>query len=136
MRKTYVSEQRRGRKSIHSFLVFRDVCLFGIAVVNQPEGLLDARFTKKGKIKHHFYAMNSISIVFIEVEMFLFVGGKQRLDVLEQVLAECAACDYANSKAKHWVPILAILCDGLSFEFVVTTLVSSTSTHPVDLSLA
>jgi hypothetical protein len=29
------------------------------------------------------------------------------------------ACDYANSKYQHWVPILAILCDGANFEFLV-----------------
>jgi len=29
------------------------------------------------------------------------------------------ACDYANSKRQHWVPILAILCDGEKFEFLV-----------------
>jgi hypothetical protein len=29
------------------------------------------------------------------------------------------ACDYANSKYQHWVPILAILCDGERFEFLV-----------------
>ncbi|KUM59627.1 hypothetical protein ACN42_g7508 [Penicillium freii] len=35
-----------------------------------------------------------------------------------QVLAECAACDYANLEG-HWVPVLAILCDGNNFEFLV-----------------
>jgi hypothetical protein len=29
------------------------------------------------------------------------------------------ACDYANSKRQHWVPILAILCDGEKFEFLI-----------------
>jgi hypothetical protein len=29
------------------------------------------------------------------------------------------ACDYANSKFQHWVPILVILCDGERFEFLV-----------------
>jgi hypothetical protein len=29
------------------------------------------------------------------------------------------ACDYLNSKREHWVPILAILCDGEKFEFLV-----------------
>jgi hypothetical protein len=94
------------------------VCLFGNAVVNKPEGLLDAEFTKKGRIEHHFYAVSSISIVFIEVKKNLVVG-KGKLDIIGQVLAECAACDYANSKIQHWVPILAILCDGERFEFMV-----------------
>ncbi|KAJ5515633.1 hypothetical protein N7527_007193 [Penicillium freii] len=38
---------------------------------------------------------------------------------IAQVLAECAACDYANLKEGHWVPVLAILCDGSNFEFLV-----------------
>ena len=78
--------------------------------------------------------MNSVSIVFIEVKK-TYVFGKGRLDVIAQVLAECAgmsdfspfwlqlliilACDYTNSKGQHWVPILAILCDGEKFEFLV-----------------
>lgn len=45
--------------------------------------------------------------------------GKSGLDVKGQVLAECAASDYANLKEGHWVPILAILCDGNNFEFFV-----------------
>ena len=65
--------------------------------------------------------------------------GKARLDVVAQVLAEAIgmsdfillqlpiltallimlACDYANSKHRHWVPILAILCDGVNLEFLV-----------------
>lgn len=31
----------------------------------------------------------------------------------------CIACDYANYKDGHWVPILAILCDGNNFEYFV-----------------
>ena len=62
------------------------VCLFGSAVINQPEGLLEAEFTKMGRIEHHFYAMNSISIVFIEVKKELVIG-RGRLDVVAQILA-------------------------------------------------
>ena len=133
------NEEARSR--FISSLFSEIVCLFGNAVVNEPEGLLDAQFTKKGKIKHHFYAMRSISIVFIEVEK-TYALGKGRLDVIAQVLAESAgmsdfplfwlqlqilttlliilmlACDYVNSKHQHWVPILAILCDGEKFEFL------------------
>ena len=57
--------------------------LFGCAIVNNPEGLLDAEFT------HHFCSMNSASIVFIEVKK-TYVMGEGRLDVIAQVLAECA----------------------------------------------
>ena len=114
------------------------MCLFGSAVINKPEGLLEAEYTKKGRIEHHFYAMNSISIVFIEVKKE-YTMGSGRLDVIAQILAESAgmsfpppslccnfmtpliilACDYANSKRQHWMPILAILCDGERFEFLV-----------------
>ena len=34
-------------------------------------------------------------------------------------VAHAIACDYANSKYQHWVPILAILCDGEKFDFFV-----------------
>ena len=34
-------------------------------------------------------------------------------------LLRILACDYLNSKRQHWVPILAILCDGEKFEFLV-----------------
>jgi hypothetical protein len=64
------------------------VSLFGCAIVNNLEGLLDAEFTKKGRIKHHFYSMNSASIVFIEVKK-TYVMGEGRLDIIAQVLAEC-----------------------------------------------
>jgi hypothetical protein len=116
------------------------VSLFECAIINNPEGLLDAEFTKKGRIEHHFCSMNSVSVVFIEVKK-TYVLGKGRLDIIAQVLAECAgmsdfslfwlqllilttllitlACDYVNSIAQHWVPILAILCDGEKFEFLV-----------------
>src|SRR5205085_12047596 len=65
------------------------VSLFGCAIINNPEGLLEAEFTKKGRIEHHFCSMNSVSIVFIEVKKN-YVIGKGRLDVIAQVLAECA----------------------------------------------
>ena len=29
------------------------------------------------------------------------------------------ACDYVNLKDQHWLPILAILCNGEKFEFLV-----------------
>jgi hypothetical protein len=109
-------EEARGR-FIASF--FSEIlCLFGSGVVNKPEGVLDAQFTKRGRIEHHFYAMSSVSIVFIQVKK-TYVTGNGRLDVIVQVLAECDACDYVNSKSGHWAPILAILCDGEKFEFLV-----------------
>jgi hypothetical protein len=65
------------------------VALFRCAILNNPEGLLDAEFTKKERIEHHFCSMNSVSIVFIEVKK-TYAMGKGRLDVIAQVLAECA----------------------------------------------
>jgi hypothetical protein len=67
----------------------RVVSLFGCAIINNPEGLLEAEFTKKGRIEHHFCSMNSVSIVFIEVKK-TYAMGRGRLDVIAQVLAECA----------------------------------------------
>jgi hypothetical protein len=116
------------------------IFLFGNTVVNKLEALLDSEFTKRGRIEHHFYAMKSVSIVFVEVKEASTMG-MGRLDIIAQVLAECAsmfiifffftptpdfhsnayniACDYVNAKVQHWVPVLAILCDGDSFEFLV-----------------
>ena len=65
------------------------MALFGCAVINRPEGLLDAEFIKKGRIQHYFCSMNSVSIVFIEVKKS-YVLGDGRLDAIAQVLAESA----------------------------------------------
>ena len=72
------------------------MCLFGSAVINQPEGLLEAEYTKRGRIEHHFYAMNSISIVFIEVKKAEAMGSG-RLDVVAQILAESAGMSFPLS---------------------------------------
>jgi len=65
------------------------VCLFGSAIINKPEGLLDAEYTERGKILHHFCSLSSVGIIFIEVKKDL-VLGKGKLDVIAQVLAESA----------------------------------------------
>ena len=65
------------------------MCLFGSAIINKPEGLLDAEFTERGKIVHHFCSLSSVSIVFIEVQKNL-VSGRGKLHVIAQVLAESA----------------------------------------------
>jgi hypothetical protein len=72
------------------------VCQFGSAVINKPEGLLEAEFTKKGRIGHHFYAMNSISIIFIEVKK-TYAMGSGRLDIVAQILAESAGMSFPPS---------------------------------------
>ncbi|KAL4960359.1 uncharacterized protein BDV14DRAFT_182813 [Aspergillus stella-maris] len=113
---THDNEGARSR--FLSFLFNRIVGLFGSAITNKPEGLLECKFSRRGRIEHHFVSVGSISIVFIEVKRELSTG-KARLDVIGQVLAECATCDYANQKEGHWAPILAVLCDGANFEFFV-----------------
>lgn len=71
-------------------LFSRIVSLFGHAVTNNPEGLLESEFAKKGRIEHHFIAVKSASIVFIQVKKTMFMGKGRQLDVIGQVLAECA----------------------------------------------
>ena len=65
------------------------MCLFRSAIINTPEGLLDSEFTRKGRIEHHFYAMDSISIIFIEIKK-TYISGRGRLDLIAQVLVEAA----------------------------------------------
>jgi hypothetical protein len=69
------------------------VCLFGGSVINKLEGLLESEFTKRGRIEHHFYAMQSVSIIFIEIKKE-YTSGTGRLDVLAQVLAESAGMPF------------------------------------------
>jgi hypothetical protein len=75
------------------------VCLFGSAMVNKLERLLDSKFIKWRKIEHHFYAMNSVSIVFFEVKKVMAVG-KRKLDVIVQVFVECAVMSNLNDQCK------------------------------------
>jgi hypothetical protein len=93
-RSRYITSVSRTKFPIRSNLthlqLFSEVVsLFGCAIINKPEGLLDAEFTKKGRIEYHFCSMNSVSIVFIEVEK-AYVFGNGRLDIIAQVLAESA----------------------------------------------
>ena len=67
----------------------RIVGLFDSTITNKPEGLLQSKFSRRDRIEHHFVSVGSISIVFIEVKRELS-AGKARLDVIGQVLAECA----------------------------------------------
>jgi hypothetical protein len=55
---------------------------------------MESDITRKGRIEHHFYALDSISIVFLKVKKDM-VAGKARLDVIAQVLAECAGMSKA-----------------------------------------
>ncbi|KAL2864582.1 uncharacterized protein BJX67DRAFT_360907 [Aspergillus lucknowensis] len=111
-------DNEEARSRYISVLFNRIIGVFGTAIVNKPEGLLDSRFSKRGRIEHHFVSLRSTSVVFIEVKR-IWTLGKGRLDVKAQVLAECAACDFANQKEGYWTPILAVLCDGINLEFMV-----------------
>ena len=51
----------------------------------QTRRVTGCRVYQKGGIEHHFYAVTSISIVFIEVKKNLVVG-KGKLDIIGQVL--------------------------------------------------
>ncbi|KAL4878022.1 hypothetical protein BJY04DRAFT_196918 [Aspergillus karnatakaensis] len=111
-------DNEEARSRFIASLFNRIVSLFGSAITNKPEGLLESKFSRRGRIEHHFISVGLISIVFIEVKRELNTG-RVRDDVIAQVLAECAACDYANQKQGQWAPILAILCDGEHFRFFV-----------------
>jgi hypothetical protein len=75
-------QNEEARNRFITSLFSRIVSLFGHAVINNPEGLLESEFAKKGWIKHHFIAMQSVGIVFIEVKKTMFVGKGRRLDVI------------------------------------------------------
>jgi hypothetical protein len=51
--------------------------------------MLDSEFTRRGKIEYTFYALDTVSVVFIEVKK-TYIAGPERLDVIAQVLAESA----------------------------------------------
>lgn len=51
--------------------------------------MIQGEFTRHGRIEHHFGALDSISIVFVEVKREL-ATGKAKLDAKAQVLAEAA----------------------------------------------
>src|SRR5271156_213548 len=61
--------------------------LFRNSEARSSEGLLDADFTKRRRIEHYFYAMGTVSIVFIQVKKH-YATGREKLDVIAQALAE------------------------------------------------
>jgi hypothetical protein len=69
---------------------------------------LEAEYTKRGRIEHHFYAMNSVSIVFIEVKK-AYNMGRARLDVIAQILAESAGMSFYSL-----LPFVAALANNTS----------------------
>ncbi|OJJ04106.1 hypothetical protein ASPVEDRAFT_770638 [Aspergillus versicolor CBS 583.65] len=89
------NEEARSRFLL--FLFNRIIGLFGSAITNKPGGLLESKFSKRGRIKHDFISVGSISIVFLEVKKELSTG-KARLDVIGQVLAKSATYDFRQSE--------------------------------------
>jgi hypothetical protein len=120
-------------------LFSRIVSLFGHAVTNNPEELLESEFAKKGKDRTSFYCREISQHCFHRSqEVHVYGQGKTigcnragscRMCWYDLIfpslpprlteMCMIVACDYTNSKAQHWVPILAILCDGWSFQFLV-----------------
>ena len=70
---------------------------------------MEAEYTKRGRIEHHFYAMNSVSIVFIEVKK-AYTMGRARLDVIAQILAESAGMSFCSLL----LPFVAALANNTS----------------------
>ena len=112
----------------------RLIAQFGFAFRNLPETIIEERISTRGRIEHYFKAFGSISVLFIEVK-FVIGNDAERLDVIAQVIAECdggsffpmpdvvfhsfepPACHWNNTAEGFDVPVIGILCDGMSFEF-------------------
>ncbi|OJJ84701.1 uncharacterized protein ASPGLDRAFT_35181 [Aspergillus glaucus CBS 516.65] len=60
------------------------------------EGSFESNITRKGCIKHHFTIFDTVSVISVEVKKAL---GGHDLDMKGQILADCAACEFANRKA-------------------------------------
>ncbi|KAF8347429.1 hypothetical protein F5887DRAFT_1172624 [Amanita rubescens] len=92
----------------------RLIGLFDFAFRNLPEPILDGRTS--GKIKYYFEAFGSVAALFIEAR--LKIGSrKERMDAIAQVIAECDACCWNNTRQGLRVPVFGILCDGEAFQF-------------------
>ncbi|KIK09792.1 hypothetical protein K443DRAFT_301106 [Laccaria amethystina LaAM-08-1] len=94
----------------------RLIAQFNFAFRNLPETIIEGRISTRGRIKHYFKAFGSISVLFIEVK-FKIGNDADRLDAIAQVIAECDVCDRNNAAKGFDMPIIGILCDGMSFEF-------------------
>ncbi|KAL4906150.1 hypothetical protein BDW74DRAFT_139189 [Aspergillus multicolor] len=93
--------------------------LFGCAIVDKPGGVLKSKFfSKHGRIEHHFISVGLVNVVYIQVKREL-CSGKARLDVVAQILAECAACDFVSRQTGAWTPVLALLCNVNYFNLFV-----------------
>jgi hypothetical protein len=110
----HTTEEARSR--FLSPIFNRLVAQFGSSIRNTPESLMNGRITTRGKIEYHFKTFGALTIVFVEVR--LKIGSiEERINAIAQVIAECDACDWNNTRFNVSIPIYGILCDGSSFQF-------------------
>ncbi|KAF8242952.1 hypothetical protein K440DRAFT_615061 [Wilcoxina mikolae CBS 423.85] len=92
------------------------VAKFGMLIRNTPESMLEGRITSQGRIEYQFRAFGSLTVLFIELKMF--VGdSNEKMNAIAQVLAEGDACDYDNFQKGYNLPVYGILSDGTSWMF-------------------
>ncbi|KAF8542350.1 hypothetical protein BDD12DRAFT_979066 [Trichophaea hybrida] len=92
------------------------VAKFGMLIRNTPESMLEGRITTQGRIEYQFRAFGSLTVLFIELKMF--VGdSNEKMNAIAQVLAEGDACDYDNFQKGYNLPVYGILSDGTSWMF-------------------
>ncbi|KAH9040797.1 hypothetical protein EDB85DRAFT_1925561 [Lactarius pseudohatsudake] len=98
-------------------IVNRLTALFGSWIRNTSESLMSDRITKRGRVEYYFKTFNAaVSVVLVEVTWNIG-DGKERLNAIAQVIAECDACNWNNRKDSFNIPVYGILCDGCSFQF-------------------
>jgi hypothetical protein len=72
----------------YSEIFNRLIAVYGFAYRNLPESTIKGRITIKGRVEYYFQTMGSIPVFFIEIK-FKIGSGKERLDAIAQVIAEC-----------------------------------------------
>jgi hypothetical protein len=72
----------------------RLIAVFGFAFRNLPESAIKGRITTKGRVEHYFQTMGSIAVFFLEIK-YRIGSGKERLDAIAQVIAECDGQAYS-----------------------------------------
>ncbi|KAH9072882.1 hypothetical protein EDB83DRAFT_2220190 [Lactarius deliciosus] len=93
------------------------IAQFGSSFQNMPRSVMAGLVTTRGRVEYHFKTFaGAISVVFVEAK-FRIGDPEERLDAIAQVIAECDACDWKNTRAGFNVPVYSILCDGTSFLF-------------------
>ncbi|KAF8534920.1 hypothetical protein BDD12DRAFT_983587 [Trichophaea hybrida] len=83
--------------------LWNHIAKFGMLIRNTPESMLEGRITTQGRIEYQFRAFGSLTVLFIELEIY--------------VLAQGDACDYDNFQKGYNLPVYGILSDGASWLF-------------------